>query len=117
MRFLVDENLPKSLARVLLERGHDAVHATDIGLSGAKDEAVWERAASENRVLVTRDLDFPLTAIPRPSGLVLMRLPNSFGRRQIRTMMEEFLETDALESVPDRITVLSPGRVRARAFE
>jgi predicted nuclease of predicted toxin-antitoxin system len=117
MLFLIDENLPRSLTQVFLERGHDAVHAVEIGLRGAPDRAIWDRAAAEGRILITRDLDFPLAAVPRPQGLVLLRLPDSFGRKQIRAIMEEFAETEDFETMPGRITVLSPGRVRTRILD
>ena len=59
MKFLVDMPLSPALARWLEHEGHDAVHACDIGLSCASDEAVLNEARGERRVVVTADLDYP----------------------------------------------------------
>lgn len=58
MRFLVDENLPPRLARLLTASGHDAVHVRDLEAARAPDSAVMSRAASEDRVIVSADTDF-----------------------------------------------------------
>ncbi len=57
MKFLVDMPLSPSLARWLRERGHDAVHAFEVGLGFASDEEIVGRARREGRVVVTADLD------------------------------------------------------------
>jgi len=41
-RYLVDEDLPRSLARRLGEAGVDAVDVRDVGLRGASDEQVLD---------------------------------------------------------------------------
>jgi predicted nuclease of predicted toxin-antitoxin system len=58
VRFLVDENLPPSLAKLLTASGHDAVHIRDLEAPRAPDSAVMSRAASEDRVIVSADTDF-----------------------------------------------------------
>lgn len=50
--------MPRSCVANLAAAGHDAVHASDIGLSLAKDSDLLRRAADENRVVVTLDADF-----------------------------------------------------------
>jgi len=42
--FLVDESLPRIVARALAEAGHDSVDARDGGLRGAPDAVVHARA-------------------------------------------------------------------------
>ena len=41
MRFLIDEQLPPALARMIATRGHVAEHVQDIGLGAAKDARLW----------------------------------------------------------------------------
>ena len=55
MRFLVDENLSPILANLLRAAGHDASHVRDIGLQGATDQAVMDRAEAGQRVVVSAD--------------------------------------------------------------
>lgn len=58
MKLLVDNQLPLALARWLTTAGADAVHVLDLGLETASDRAVWDRAAAEGRIVVSKDLDF-----------------------------------------------------------
>ena len=59
MRFLVDMPLSPELANWLRAEGHDAVHASAISLYKASDAEILSVAASQNRVIITADLDFP----------------------------------------------------------
>jgi predicted nuclease of predicted toxin-antitoxin system len=76
MRFLIDNALSPVLAELLRSAGHEAVHVRHLGLHHADDERIFERAASENFVLVTADTDFgTLLAQRAPSNpsLILFR--------------------------------------------
>ena len=59
MRFLVDMPLSPELANWLRAEGHDAVHASAISLYKASDAEILSVAVSQNRVIITADLDFP----------------------------------------------------------
>ncbi len=58
MRFLVDNQLPPSLARWLRDRGHDAEHVFESGLHLLDDRALWSRALDDVRIVVSKDEDF-----------------------------------------------------------
>src|SRR5438874_13522592 len=58
MRFLIDNALSPDLAGFLLSAGHDAVHVRDYALAAADDVTIFERAALEDRILVSADTDF-----------------------------------------------------------
>jgi len=60
MRFLVDENLPLEVASLLQRHGHDALHLSQTEHRGCSDAHLWELAARDERILVTRDLDLPI---------------------------------------------------------
>lgn len=57
-RFLVDAQLPPSLADWLTLRGHESTHVTRIGLGAASDTSIWQHALRDNVILVTKDDDF-----------------------------------------------------------
>jgi predicted nuclease of predicted toxin-antitoxin system len=59
MKFLVDAQLPKRLAVGLRVAGHDAVHTLDMPAGNSTTDAeILRLAASEGRIVVTKDADF-----------------------------------------------------------
>jgi len=51
--FVIDENLPKSLATWL---GIEAAHVRDLGLR--EDEDIWAYAVKQGSIIITKDTDF-----------------------------------------------------------
>lgn len=77
MRFKVDENLPVEVAATLVAAGHDADTVVAEELGGTVDPDLLTRCSSEERVLVTLDLDFANIRRHPPAqlaGLVVLRL-------------------------------------------
>ena len=58
MRLLLDESISHRIAEPLRAAGHDVVHVEDLSMLGVSDLAVLERAAAEDRTVVTADTDF-----------------------------------------------------------
>jgi hypothetical protein len=58
IRFLLDNNVPDSVARFLRERGHDVELVREVMAANAKDPVVAVAAIEARRVLISWDKDF-----------------------------------------------------------
>jgi predicted nuclease of predicted toxin-antitoxin system len=56
--FLVDNALSTVVVEQLRQAGHDATHVRDCGMHAAADDAIFECANDEGRILVSADTDF-----------------------------------------------------------
>ena len=79
--------MPPKLCGWLEERGHSAVHVTDVLTGQAPDWWVANHARLEAMVLVTKDDDFALRHPPVDYELVWLRCGN-MSNRQLRTWLD-----------------------------
>jgi predicted nuclease of predicted toxin-antitoxin system len=78
VKFLIDNQLPESLANYLSSKGHNSLHVLNVGLGSANDGAICKYAAEHVMVIVTKDQDFSRQAIQAhgPIQVVWVRLGN-----------------------------------------
>lgn len=116
-RFLIDEDLPRSLASALTAAGMEAIHVVDAGLRGSSDAAVFESSVRTGRSLVTADLDFAnLLRFPPGSheGIVIVRYPNETTVGVLNAAIVTSLASLSEDDLRGAVVVLEPGRVRIR---
>jgi predicted nuclease of predicted toxin-antitoxin system len=116
MKFLVDMPLSPDVTRWLRQQGHDALHASQIGLSSASDVEILKRAIQENRIVVTADLDFTrLFALLRieETGLILFRGAN-FNEQESIERLERVFELIPNQNLSRAIVVIEKRRIRFR---
>lgn len=103
-----------ALAEVLRDWGHEAVHASTIGLARASDETLLALAYREQRVVVTADMDFPrmlaLTAAAGP-GVILFR-GGSYSEAEMRDLLRRVFDAVAPEAIERSICVVDKARLR-----
>lgn len=58
IRFLLDENVSKTVVDVLKARGHDVIRAQDVFDAGTPDRTLAILIAHESMVIITHDRDF-----------------------------------------------------------
>lgn len=116
MKFLIDMPLSPELAAWLRERGHDALHATDLGLDRASDTEIMNFARERDRTIVTADLDYPrLLAIAelKSPSLILFRDGN-WNDAEVIARMDDLLQGLSEMDIAQSIIVVDRVRVRRR---
>jgi predicted nuclease of predicted toxin-antitoxin system len=116
VKFLIDMPLSPELARWLEGEGHDAVHATDLGLASSSDQTILERAQGQGRVIVTADLDYPrLLALAKATGpgLILFRGGN-YTQAEAEERLARALGAIPEQELPTSVVVIEKRRIRRR---
>jgi predicted nuclease of predicted toxin-antitoxin system len=115
-RFLVDDNLPRSLAVDLQSLGYAAEHVYDIHMGGAKDPAVYAYAQSQQAILITADKDFSniLAYSPPHAGIVVVEIPDSLPPDVRKQAILRELAALGNQSLENALVIIELGRARIR---
>lgn len=116
MKFLIDMPLSPALVPWLHSRGHDAVHASALGLDRAPDPEIIARARLEGRTIVTADLDYPrLLAIAQATApsLILFR-DGEWSEAEVFARFADTIATFDDCDIADSIIVVERDRLRRR---
>lgn len=118
MRFLGDMGISRGVIRWLSAGGHDVTHLADQKLQTLPDSLIFEKAATENRVVLTFDLDFgEILALSsgRVVSVILFRVNNTttlFVVERLSKILSDSTAVGALAS--GAIIVAEDGRYRIR---
>lgn len=117
IRFKLDENLPRDAQILLRAAGHDVDTVMEEQLAGGSDPRVFQAAQTEQRVLVTLDLDFSdIRAYPPAShqGIWVLR-PRTQSIEDTLALLRRALHVSDVEQSQGRLWIIEPERVRIRA--
>jgi predicted nuclease of predicted toxin-antitoxin system len=116
-RFLIDADLPRSLARQLRAAGFEVEDVRDIGLRKSPDDDIFTYAVSHALVLLSGDLDFgnilrfPLGSHP---GIVVARFPNEVPTTKVNAAILQAVQSLSGEDIVGNLIIVEPGRIRLR---
>lgn len=105
------------MAEGLRKAGHDAVHVRDYNLQESEDEVIFDRAAREERIIISADTDFgtllALRQEKKPSVILFRRMVPRKPDAQVLFLLSNL--TDVAESLGrGAVVVIEETRLRVR---
>jgi predicted nuclease of predicted toxin-antitoxin system len=116
MRFLADMGVSQRAVDWLRTNGHDAIHLRDEGLQRLPNGEIFQKAAIENRIVLTFDLDFGeilAGSVGQIISVILFRLRNTRTDFVIQRLAE-VLNSSSADLSQGAIVILEDGRHRVR---
>jgi predicted nuclease of predicted toxin-antitoxin system len=116
VKFLLNMNLPRELARQLAASGHACRHAADIGLARAADSVIVAEARRQKETVLTHDLDYgnllAFSGEASPS-VVIYRLTNTLTLNLLHHLTSAWSQIEA-PLQEGAIVVIEDASVRIR---
>lgn len=119
MKFLIDNALSPAVGDELNRAGHDAVHVRQLGMQAASDQEIFERAAQEDRIVVSADTDFgTLPCDPQADCAfsILFRHGSQHRPADQAALLKSNLPQLKQALADGSIVVIEPDRIRIRAL-
>ena len=119
MRFLIDNVLSPIIARELALLARDALHVRELGMQAAADAAIVDRAADEDRIVVSADTDFGTLLAARKEAkpsVILFRHGSQHRPDDQAALLKTNLPQLEQALQAGSIVVISPDRIRVRAL-
>ena len=117
VKFLIDEDMPRSTAKVIKNKGYEVLDVRDCGLKGRSDDEIFRFAQQEKAVILTGDFGFGnILKYPIGShyGIVIVHFPNETSttdlNNQILKAFDDLNETDFVEN----LIIIEPHKIRIR---
>jgi predicted nuclease of predicted toxin-antitoxin system len=115
--FVIDEDLPRSTAKILRANGFEVYDIRDHGLRGQADEAILSFATQKKAILLTGDLGFGNQLrypIGSHEGIVIAHFPNELSTSELNTQILGALSVLSEDDLKMSLTILEPGKIRSR---
>ena len=117
LKFVIDEDMPRSTGRILKQQGCDVRDIRDYGLRGAEDEQIYEFAQKEQALILTGDrgfgniLRFP---VGKHFGIVVAHFPNAMPTMEINRYLVKWFEDLSEDDFRGNLIIMEPGKIRIR---
>jgi predicted nuclease of predicted toxin-antitoxin system len=116
MKFKIDENLPIEVADLLRQAGHDALTVGEQNMSGVTDVTIASVCQSEQRAILTLDLDFADIRTYPPSeysGIMVLRLSHQ-DKAFVLQIVHQVIRKLDIEPLNARLWIVEDNQIRIR---
>jgi len=120
MKFKLDENFGIRTQQLFRAAGHDVRTVHNEGLQGSSDQYLYEVCCTEQRCLVTLDLDFAdIIRFPpnQAGGIIVIRVPRNPSLSLLEKLSRQFLQMVTHMSVEKLLWIVEVGHIRVRQLE
>jgi len=117
LKFVIDEDMPRSTARVLKANNFDALDVRDYGLRGKDDYEIFGFAQENKAILLTGDLGFGnLLHFPlgSHSGIVIAHFPNELSTSELNNQTLKAFKNLEENDFQGNLIILEPDKLRIR---
>jgi len=117
VKFLVDEDLPRSTSKILRDKGFKVLDSRDSGLRGKSDQEVFSFARKERAVILTGDLGFGnVLNFPLGShfGIVIIHFPSEISATGLNQQISREFDNLTEDDFKGNLIILEPGKIRIR---
>ena len=118
MRFLADMGISQQVVEWLRTNGHEAMHLRDEGLQRLPNGEILQKAAQEQRIVLTFDLDFGeilAASAGQIVSVILFRLRNTRSDFVVQRLAS-VLSSSGDDLLRGAIVVVEDGRHRVRSL-
>ncbi|EFK97826.1 hypothetical protein LDC_0110 [sediment metagenome] len=119
IKFLVDEDLPRSAVNLIRTFGHLADGVNELGLRGSKDKQIADYVIKNGYCILTGDYDFSHVLNYPPKnyhGIIVLYIPGNSTSIYILNLLEIFLkELNHIKEVSGRLIIVESNRIRIRS--
>jgi len=120
LKFVIDEDIPRSTGIILKENGYDILDIRDHGLRGEKDEKIYEFAQENGAVVLTGDRGFGNTQrfpLGEHKGIVVTHFPNEMPPSMINQQLLVRLKHINEDDYKGNVIIIDPLKIRIRRPE
>jgi len=115
MKLKLDENLGHRVQNLLQDAGHDVATVHEQRLAGAHDPVVIDACRTEERALITLDLEFGNPFLFRPrdyAGIAVIRLPRRAPTAIMERAIEKLIDSLSNNKLSGKLWIVEPHCVR-----
>jgi predicted nuclease of predicted toxin-antitoxin system len=112
VRLILDQGIPRDAAAFLRKRGHDCIHAGEMGMATATDEEIIAWSVKQRGIIVTLDADFhAILAVSRAIGPSVVRIRmQGLGALAVVELVERIIARFADELSGGSLVTVKPNK-------